>query len=42
MLCDLVHISGIAREDAAIIFKVQQIEDKCMTWINVGLLAQCV
>jgi hypothetical protein len=28
MLCDLVRISGIAQEDAAIIFKVQQIEDE--------------
>jgi hypothetical protein len=27
MLCDLVRISGFAQEDAAIIFKVQQIED---------------
>jgi len=28
MVCDLVHISGIAQVDAAIIFKVQQIEDE--------------
>jgi len=28
MVCDLVRISGIAQQDAAIIFKVQQIEDE--------------
>jgi hypothetical protein len=46
MLCDLVSIPGTAQEDAAIIFKVQEVQQEwriaLYMWIYVRQLVQCM